>query len=160
MNKELLTQVLDQVNFEFESSYLYLSMAAWAQQEGYPGTAHWMEHQAHEENEHALKLVHFLQDLNEKVEFKPIASTKVEFPGFIDLFKLSLEHEKKVTKRITDLYESSLADKQYPLSQLFEWFIKEQLEEERTLEDIIVRLEKVPTPIGIMMMDDRLAARA
>mgnify|MGYP001413967517 CR=1 FL=1 len=160
MKKELLTQALDQVNFEFESSYLYLSMAAWAAQEGYPGTAKWMELQAKEEVEHALKMVHFLQDVNEVVEFKPIASSKIEFPGFIDLFKLSLEHEKKVTARIHALYEAALAEKMYPMVQLYDWFIKEQLEEERTFEDIIVRLEKVPTPIGIMMMDDRLSQRA
>lgn len=159
MKKELLEQTLDQINFELESSYLYLSMAAWAADEGYPGTAKWMENQAQEEVSHAMKMVHFLQEVNEKVEFKAVASTKTDFPGFIELFKLSLEHEKKVTARINSLYEASLAEKNYPMVQLFDWFIKEQLEEESTLVDIITRLEKVPTPIGIMMMDDRLAQR-
>ena len=160
MKKELLEQALDQINFEFESSYLYLSMSTWAADNGYPGTAKWMDKQAEEEISHGKKMMHFLQEVNERVLLKPIAAVPTDFPGFMDLFKLSLEHEKKVTTRINALYEAALAEKNYPMANLYNWFIDEQLEEESTLVDIITRLEKVPTPIGIMMMDDRLAQRA
>ena len=159
MKKELLEQALDQINFEFESSYLYLSMSTWAADNGYPGTAKWMDKQAEEEISHGKKMMHFLQEVNERVLLKPIAAVPTDFPGFMDLFKLSLEHEKKVTARITALYEAALAEKNYPMANLYNWFIDEQLEEESTLVDIITRLEKVPTPIGIMMMDDRLGSR-
>lgn len=160
MKKELLELALDQINYEFESSYLYLSMSAWAQENGYPGTAKWMEKQAEEEVSHGKKMMHFLQEVNERVILTPIAAGPVDFPGFIDLFKLSLEHEKKVTARIVKLYEEATAAKEYALANLYSWFIDEQVEEEATLVDIITRLEKVPTPIGIMMMDDRLSQRA
>ena len=159
MKKELLEQALDQINFEFESSYLYLSMSTWAADNGYPGTAKWMDKQAEEEISHGKKMMHFLQEVNERVLLKPIAAVPTDFPGFMDLFKLSLEHEKKVTARINALYEAALAEKNYPMANLYNWFIDEQLEEESTLVDIITRLEKVPTPIGIMMMDDRLGNR-
>lgn len=160
MKKELLELALDQINFEFESSYLYLSMSAWAQENGYPGTAKWMEKQAEEETGHGKKMMHFLQEVNERVILTPIAAGPVDFPGFMDLFKLSLEHEKKVTARIVRLYEEATAAKEFALANLYSWFIDEQVEEESTLVDIITRLEKVPTPIGIMMMDDRLGQRA
>lgn len=159
MKKELLEQALDQINFEFESSYLYLSMSTWAADNGYPGTAKWMDKQAEEEISHGKKMMHFLQEVNERVLLKPIAAVPTDFPGFMDLFKLSLEHEKKVTARINALYEAALAEKTYPMANLYNWFINEQVEEESTLVDIITRLEKVPTPIGIMMMDDRLGSR-
>ncbi len=159
MKKELLEQALDQINFEFESSYLYLSMSTWAADNGYPGTAKWMDKQAEEEISHGKKMMHFLQEVNERVLLKPIAAVPTDFPGFMDLFKLSLEHEKKVTARINALYEAALAEKNYPMANLYNWFINEQVEEESTLVDIITRLEKVPTPIGIMMMDDRLGSR-
>lgn len=159
MKRELLEQALDQINFEFESSYLYLSMSTWAADNGYPGTAKWMDKQAEEEIEHGKKMMHFLQEVNERVLLKPIAAVPTDFPGFIDLFILSLEHEKKVTARIHALYEAALAEKNYPMANLYNWFIDEQVEEESTLVDIITRLEKVPTPIGIMMMDDRLGSR-
>ena len=159
MKKELLEQALDQINFEFESSFLYLSMSTWAADNGYPGTAKWMDKQAEEEISHGKKMMHFLQEVNERVLLKPIAAVPTDFPGFMDLFKLSLEHEKKVTARINALYEAALAEKNYPMANLYNWFINEQVEEESTLVDIITRLEKVPTPIGIMMMDDRLGSR-
>lgn len=159
MKKELLEQALDQINFEFESSYLYLSMSTWAADNGYPGTAKWMDKQAEEEISHGKKMMHFLQEVNERVLLKPIAAVPTDFPDFMDLFKLSLEHEKKVTARINALYEAALAEKNYPMANLYNWFINEQVEEESTLVDIITRLEKVPTPIGIMMMDDRLGSR-
>ncbi len=160
MKKELLELALDQINFEFESSYLYLSMSAWAQDNGYPGTAKWMDKQASEEISHGKKMMHFLQEVNQKVLLTPIAAGPTDFPGFIEIFKLSLEHEKKVTARIVKLYEEATAAKEYALANLYRWFIDEQVEEESTFVDIITRLEKVPTPIGIMMMDDRLGQRA
>ena len=134
-------------------------MSTWAADNGYPGTAKWMDKQAEEEISHGKKMMHFLQEVNERVLLKPIAAVPTDFPGFMDLFKLSLEHEKKVTARINALYEAALAEKNYPMANLYNWFIDEQLEEESTLVDIITRLEKVPTPIGIMMMDDRLGSR-
>ena len=151
--------ILDQINFEFESSYLYLSMSTWAADNGYPGTAKWMDKQAEEEISHGKKMMHFLQEVNERVLLKPIAAVPTDFPGFVDLFKLSLEHEKKVTARINVLYEAAITEKNYPMANLYMWFIDEQVEEEATLVDIITRLEKVPTPIGIMMTDDRLGNR-
>jgi ferritin len=160
MKKELLELALDQINFEFESSYLYLSMSAWAQDNGFPGTAKWMDKQADEEISHGKKMMHFLQEVNQKVLLTPIAAGPTDFPGFLELFKLSLEHEKKVTARIVRLYEEATASKEFALANLYSWFIDEQVEEESTLVDIITRLEKVPTPIGIMMMDDRLGQRA
>ena len=101
-----------------------------------------------------------MQEVNQRVVLKPIAAVPTDFPGFMELFKLSLEHEKKVTARIIRLFEEATAAKDYAAANLYSWFINEQVEEEATLVDIITRLEKVPTPIGIMMMDDRLGARA
>jgi ferritin len=135
-------------------------MSTWAADNGYPGTAKWMDIQAVEENSHGKKIMHFLQEVNQRVVLKPIAAVPTDFPGFMELFKLSLEHEKKVTARIIRLFEEATAAKDYAAANLYSWFINEQVEEEATLVDIITRLEKVPTPIGIMMMDDRLGARA
>lgn len=160
MNKELIELVTDQINFELESAYLYLSMSTWFADNGYPGSAKWMEKQAHEETEHAMKMTHFLQEVNVRVLLRPINAVPTDFPGFMDIFKLSLEHEQKVSARIARIYEAALAAKDHALANLFAHFVNEQVEEEANLVNIITRLEKVPTPIGIMMMDDRLGNRA
>lgn len=160
MKKELVELVTDQINFELESAYLYLSMATWFVENGYPGSAKWMEKQAKEETGHAMKMTHFLQEVNVRVLLRPIAAGATEFPGFLDVFKLSLEHEKKVSARIAKIYEAAVEAKDHALASLYLFFVNEQVEEEAQLVDIITRLEKVPTPIGIMMMDDRLGNRA
>lgn len=160
MKKELIELVTDQINFELESAYLYLSMSTWFADNGYPGSAKWMEKQAHEETEHGMKMAHYLQEVNVRVLLRPIAGVPTDFPGFMEVFKLSLEHEKKVTVRIHKIYEAATEAKDYALAGLYQGFIHEQVEEEANLVDIITRLEKVPTPIGIMMMDDRLGNRA
>ena len=160
MKKELIELVTDQINYELESAYLYLSMSTWFADNGYPGSAKWMEKQAHEETQHAMKMTHYLQEVNVRVLMRPIAGVDTDFPGFMDVFKLALEHEKKVTARIHKIYEAATEAKDYALAGFYQYFVKEQVEEEANLVDIITRLEKVPTPIGIMMMDDRLGNRA
>ncbi len=160
MKKELVELVTDQINFELESAYLYLSMATWFVENGFPGSGKWMEKQANEEVGHAMKMTHFLQEVNVRVLMRPIAAGATEFPSFLDVFKLSLEHEKKVSARIAKIYEAAVEAKDHALASLYLYFVNEQVEEEAQLVDIITRLEKVPTPIGIMMMDDRLGNRA
>ncbi|KAF0226404.1 MAG: ferritin [Erysipelotrichaceae bacterium] len=160
MKKELVELVTDQINFELESAYLYLSMATWFVENGYPGSGKWMEKQANEEVGHAMKMTHYLQEVNVRVLMRPIAAGATEFPSFLEVFKLSLEHEKKVSARIAKIYEAAVEAKDHALASLYLYFVNEQVEEEAQLVDIITRLEKVPTPIGIMMMDDRLGNRA
>lgn len=160
MKKELIELITDQINYELESAYLYLSMSTWFADNGYPGSAKWMEKQAHEETEHAMKMTHYLQEVNVRVLLRPIAAVATDFPGFMDVFKLSLDHEKTVTNRINAIYEAAVDAKDHALANFFRYFVSEQVEEEANLVNIITRLEKVPTPIGIMMMDDRLGNRA
>ena len=159
MKTECVELVTDQINFELESAYLYLSMSTWFVENGYPGSAKWMEKQANEEVGHAMKMTHYLQEVNVRVLMRPIAAGATEFPSFLEVFKLSLEHEKKVSARITKIYEAAVEAKDHALASLYLFFVNEQVEEEAQLFDIITRLEKVPTPIGIMMMDDRLGNR-
>lgn len=160
MKKDLVELVTDQINFELESAYLYLSMSTWFVENGYPGSGKWMEKQANEEVGHAMKMTHYLQEVNVRVLMRPIAAGATEFPSFLEVFKLSLEHEKKVSARIAKIYEAAVEAKDHALASLYLYFVNEQVEEEAQLVDIITRLEKVPTPIGIMMMDDRLGNRA
>ena len=124
MKKELVELVTDQINFELESAYLYLSMATWFVENGYPGSAKWMEKQANEEVSHAMKMTHFLQEVNVRVLMRPIAAGATEFPSFLDVFKLSLEHEKKVSARIAKIYEAAVEAKDHALASLYLFFVK------------------------------------
>ncbi|NDB80714.1 ferritin, partial [archaeon] len=52
----------EQILLEGESSQYYLSMASWAENQGYSGTAEFLYLQADEEREHMLKLIKYVNE--------------------------------------------------------------------------------------------------
>jgi ferritin len=150
----------EQINKEFFSSYLYLSMSAWCESEGYPGCAKWLALQSKEENEHGMKLYHFIHERGGKVELEGIDKPKTEFKNLTLLFGQVLEHEQKVSASITALYETAMKANDYPTQIMLQWFITEQVEEEKNANEIIDLLKKVgDSPVSLMMFDRQLGAR-
>ncbi len=130
-----------QINAEIYSSYLYLSMSAFAASANLKGFAHWLKVQADEETKHAMKLYDHLLDRGGKVELAPIKQPPTHFQNMLDIFEQTYEHEKKVTGLINKLYETALKDNDYPVQVLLQWFITEQVEEESNAREILEKLE-------------------
>ena len=76
----------EQINKEFYSGYLYLSMSAHLKELGLMGFASWLRHQAKEEVEHGLKLLDYLLERNSFVTLKQIRTPEFEFNGIISIF--------------------------------------------------------------------------
>jgi ferritin len=160
MNQKLLDEMNVQINKEFYSGYLYLSMAAHFSQANLGGFSHWMKAQAKEELEHALKFYEFLNELGEKVELQPIAQPEIKFGSPIKVFEQVLEHEIFVTARIHLLYEMALQEKDYPTQVFLQWYINEQVEEEKHATEILETLKMGgESGSALIMMDKALAAR-
>ena len=160
LSKKLIDAINEQINYELASGYLYLSMAAYAVDKNYTGSALFLKKQAHEETEHALKFIHFMEEMNARVVLKGISDPQVEFEGFKDLFEKSLKHEKSVTARIYKMMDVAREEGQYAATNLLRWFIDEQVEEESQLAAILGRLSLTDnSPIAIMMMDEKLGSR-
>jgi len=87
LSKKLIDAINEQINYELASGYLYLSMAAYAVDKNYTGSALFLKKQAHEETEHALKFIHFMEEMNARVVLKGISDPQVEFEGFKDHFR-------------------------------------------------------------------------
>jgi ferritin len=150
----------DQINKEFYSAYLYLSMAAYFEGKNLPGFAKWMYAQAGEEQEHAMKLFEHLVDRGGKVELKALAAPQTEWEKPLDVFKQSQEHEAFVTASINTLYELALKEKDYPGQVLLQWYITEQVEEEKNAADIVQQLELLDAKgTAILMLDHQLGKR-
>ncbi|MCK9408459.1 MAG: ferritin [Bacteriovoracaceae bacterium] len=150
----------EQINKELFSSYLYLSMSAWCESEGYPGCAKWLGVQSTEENEHAIKILHFIHERGSRVELEAIEKPKAEFKNLASLFNQVLEHEQKVSASITSLYETAMKGNDYPSQIMLQWFITEQVEEEKNANEIVDLLKKVgDSPVSLMMFDRQLGAR-
>ncbi|NUN69195.1 MAG: ferritin [Bacteroidetes bacterium] len=151
----------EQINKELYSSYLYLAMSAWCESEGYPGCAKWLSMQHDEEREHAMKIYHFIHERGGRVELAGIDTPKAEFKNLTLLFTMVLEHEQKVSASITALYETAVKANDYASQIMLQWFITEQVEEEKNAHEIVDLLKKVgESPVSLMMVDRQLGARA
>src|SRR5512141_504708 len=127
----------EQINKELYSSYLYLSMAAYFESRNLPGFAKWMYVQADEERGHGMKLFEHLVDRGGRVTLAPIAGPQAEWKTSLEVFKQVQSHEAAVTASINALYEMALTEKDYPAQVLLQWFITEQVEEEKNAAEIV-----------------------
>ena len=150
----------DQIKHEFFSSYLYLSMSAYFETLSLPGFASWMRVQSQEEHQHAMKFFDFLNDRGGSVELQALDQPPSEFQSPLDVFEQSLAHERKVTALIHRLYELALKESDYATQTLLQWFITEQVEEEKNATLLIDQLTMVgDNRAALLMMDVELAKR-
>ncbi len=162
----MLSQVMqdainDQINNELFSSYSYLSMAAWCENQQFTGCAHWMRLQSEEERIHALRLQDFLLARNSRVLLRPIAQPEVDFESVIQIFDKALAQEQIVTQQIDELYELAFNEKAFAALVELEWFITEQVEEEKTAREIVHKFHMVENdPASLLDLDRELSTRA
>jgi ferritin len=160
ISNKLQDAINDQINKELYSSYLYLSMAAYFECHNLSGFAKWMQVQEGEERGHAMKLYQFLVDRGGRVLLKAIAAPEVEWKTSLEVFKQVAEHEAKVTASINSLYELALQEKDYAAQMALQWFITEQVEEEKNAAEIVQQLELIDARgTAVLMLDHRLGKR-
>ena len=149
-----------QINNELYSAHLYLSMAAYFESVSLPGFAHWMRLQFEEETSHALKLFDYVNDRDGRVTLYAVEQPPIEFESPHTVMRMALEHEKSVTEMINNLYALAVAERDHASHVLLEWFITEQVEEEKTLDDIVDHMALIGDDgTGLLILDGRLAAR-
>lgn len=142
--KDTIQQAInDQIQAEFQSAYIYLAMSAAFEANDLKGFANWMKIQWQEETAHAMKFYNFLLQRGGTVELQALAQPEVAFSTPIEAFEEVLEHERYITKRIHNLYDLALQERDYPLQTLLHWFIDEQVEEEDNARAIIENLKLI-----------------
>jgi ferritin len=160
MNEKMLAAMNDQIQAELYSAYLYLSMSAYYDSLNLPGFANWMRLQAEEENLHAMKFFDYIIDRGGRVELMAIEAPPVDFEDPLTAFKMAYEHETKVTARIHKLYELAVAENDFPSQSLLNWFVDEQVEEEKSTLEVVDQLEMVGDhKMGLFMVDRELGQR-
>jgi ferritin len=159
MDKKLAEALNDQLNYELYSAYIYLAMAAYFDSIDLPGFAVWMKTQAKEETAHAMKFYEYLNDRGSTVILAAIPKPAVAYASVLDVFKKSLSHEQSVTVRINKLYEAAKKVKDSATEIMLQWFITEQVEEEKSVNDIIAQLEMVKSNAPALIMLDRALSK-
>jgi len=150
----------DQLNFEFYSAYVYLAMAAHADNIGLKGFANWFYAQYQEEQMHAMKFFDYIQDQSVEVELEAIEKPRKEYKDALEMFEETLKHEQEVTAKINDLASLAIDEKDHATNSFLQWFITEQVEEEATVNEIIDKLKLAGTTgYGLFVVNNELGAR-
>lgn len=161
IGKAMQDAMNEQVNKEFFSSYLYLSMAAYFEDKNLTGFAHWMRLQADEEREHAMKFYNYILDAGGRVYLKAIDAPETDWKSNLQVAEQVAEHEGKVTASIHDLYALALEEKDYAAQVMLHWFISEQVEEEKNAAELVAKLRLIEERgTAVLMLDHRLSKRS
>lgn len=156
MEKELNKQL----NKEFFSSYLYISMAAYFQSIDLLGFSNWMNIQAREEMFHAEKFYNYIHERNGKVVLEQIDKPQTEWESPLAAFEDALKHEDFITASINELANTAIEEKDHATSIFLQWFVTEQVEEESNATEVIRKIKLMKdAPGGMFMLDKELAAR-
>lgn len=129
-----------QIEREGYSSNLYLAMASWAENKGMTGIAGWLYAQAEEERGHMLKFIRYMNERGGSAVIPEFKQPPVKYKGINEMFKEVLKHEQYITASITDVLETAVAEKDHATVNWIQWFVKEQVEEEGSVQIILDKL--------------------
>lgn len=147
-----------QINKEFYSSYLYLSMSAYFQEVGLSGFANWMRVQAQEENFHAMAMFDYVLERGGNVVLAKIDAPESSWSSTLEVFQETLAHEQFVTGLINKLADVADEEKDRAALSFIQWFIDEQVEEEATVSDFVAKLKLISANGDALFSMDKEAA--
>jgi ferritin len=141
LSKTIEAALNKQINQEMAAAYSYLAASAWFEAENLEGFAKWMAHQRTEELEHAQRFITYLLDRGGRLALESIAKPQAEYNSVMEVFQGALQHEQNNTRSIHDLYRLATEEDDYATQSYLKWFIDEQVEEEKIMNDAIGLLE-------------------
>ena len=160
MNQRVVEAINRQINSELSASYSYLGMSTWCERQKFTGAARWLRLQSQEEHMHAMKLLDFLLARDCDVQLRAIQAPHSPFASLLDVFERALEQEQDVSHQIDALYETAFTEKAFAAVAELQWFLTEQVEEEKTGREIVTKLKMVGAdPASLLDMDRELGTR-
>ena len=161
LSKQIKDALDEQIKNEYFSSYTYLSMAAYCESINMQGFANWMRKQSEEELTHAMRLFDYVTDRDERVDLKAIAKPASKFKNLKEMFQMVLDHEREVTGMINNLYEQAISENDHATAVELQWFITEQVEEEKSANEILDKLKLAgDSGSALLILDTQLAGRS
>lgn len=157
---ELENAINEQIDREFYASHLYLSMSAFCEHENWSGFGSWLRLQSAEETTHGMKLFDFMLDCDKRVVLGGMEQPPDEYESLLAVFEQALRHEVMVSTRINALYDLASQEKAFAVQSHLQWFVLEQVEEEKTARDIVAKLKLIGNDVASLLAYDReLGAR-
>ena len=161
MNPRVLEAINRQINSELSASYSYLAMSAYCERQKFTGAARWLRLQSQEEHMHAMKLFDFVLARDRSVDLFAIERPKSDFKSVAEIFERALEQEQEVSRQIDTLYEVAFTEKAFSAVAELQWFLTEQVEEEKTAREIVAKFKLVGNdPASLLDLDRELGQRS
>ncbi len=157
ISAELESAINQQIGIEFSASHAYLSKAAYFERNAFDGFAEWMHQQSVEETAHAMKFYQYLNDRDGVVRIPAIEAPEWDYGSVLSVFESSLVQEREVTKSIYNLYKIATDEGDYATVSFLKWFVDEQVEEEKTVSDMIDKLKMADGNADSLLLLDRYA---
>jgi ferritin len=149
-----------QINAELTASYSYLAMSAFCARQAFNGCAHWLRLQSQEEYGHAMKLYDFLIARDGTVELGGMAAPTLKYGSIAAVFEAALAQEQEVSRQIDALYDLAFKEKAFSATVELQWFLTEQVEEEKSAREIVAKFRLVgDDPASLLDLDRELGAR-
>ena len=155
LSKEIQDALNNQIKNEYFASYTYLSMAAHCESINMQGFASWLRRQSSEELVHAMRLFDYMIDRNAKFALQSISKPQSKFETLTDMFQRVLDNEREVTGMINKLYEQAISENDHATTVELQWFIREQVEEEKSASDILEKLKIAGDNRAALLILDR-----
>ncbi len=144
----------EQIRIEAESSQVYLSMASWAELQGFEGVASFMYAHSDEERMHMLKLVKFVNERGGHAQVSALEKPPVEFGSFKEMFQTLFDHEVMVSQKINELVGITLEQRDYATHNFLQWYVAEQIEEEALARNILDKINLIGDDKGGLYLFD------
>lgn len=161
MSQSVQDAINKQIHAELGASYSYLAMSAWCDRNNFGGAARWLRMQSQEEYGHAMRLLDFMLARHARVDLRQLGQPRGEYKSLAEVFETAFEQEKEVSSQIDSIYELAFKEKAYQAVVQLEWFLTEQVEEEKTCREVVAKLKMVgDDPASLLEIDRDLGARA
>jgi ferritin len=160
LSEKIVKALNKQINEEFFSAYLYMSMSSYCSSIGLEGFAHWTNIQNQEELFHANKLYKYVIDRGGRVELYSIEKPQFEWTDAMDIIESTKKHEHHISSNINELMTLSLEEKDHATASFLKWFVDEQVEEEANVEAVLNKLKLTKGDLNsLFMIDKELSTR-
>ena len=161
LSKKMQAALNEQINAELYSAYVYLAMSAHCEAQNLRGFAAWLRRQAREEVAHAMKIFDFVTDRDGRVALAAVPQPAASYKTPLAMWTKVLEHERHVSALINDLYALAVKEKDFPTEAMLQWFLTEQVEEEKTARQILEQVKMLgPSGSALFFLDRNLGKDA
>ncbi|HWL64394.1 MAG TPA: ferritin [Actinomycetota bacterium] len=161
LNTRVEEAMNDQLQKELQSAYVYLGMSAYCESQSLPGFAGWLRAQFDEEQQHAFRFYTFIIDREGAVDLRQLDAPPTRYKSVVDVFETALAHEKAVTVAINELYDLVATEKDFASQAWLDWFATEQVEEEKTVGQIVDDLHRIGDDgNGLFILDRSMGERS